>query len=137
MGDEPLSKPSLHGFNVLVVEDDLDTQEAVRLVLERAGAAVTTAGSAPDALKAFLTRPPDVLVCDLGLPGVDGYAFIRQIRDLPLVLGGRIAALALTAYSAEAPTKVLHAGFQAYLTKPVEPSELVSTVASLALKARQ
>jgi CheY-like chemotaxis protein len=78
-----------------------------------------------------------VLVCDLGLPGADGYALIRQIRELPLVLGGRTGAVALTAYSSEMPTKVMHAGFQAYLTKPVEPSQLVSTVAGLAFKSRQ
>jgi CheY-like chemotaxis protein len=80
---------------------------------------------------------PDVLVCDLGLPGADGYALIRQIRELPLVLGGKTGAVALTAYSAELPTKVLHAGFQAYLTKPVEPDQLVTTVAGLALKTKQ
>ncbi len=133
----PAATASLRGFSVLVVEDDLDMQQAIRHVLEKAGAAVTTADSAPEALKAFLNSRPDVLVCDLGLPGVDGYAFIRQIRELPLLLGARTAALALTAHSAEAPAKVLHAGFQAYLTKPVEPAELVNTVASLALKARQ
>ena len=132
-----LGRSALRGFNVLVVEDDPDTQDAIRHVLETEGAAVTTAESAPEALKVFLSSLPDVLVCDLGLPGVDGYAFIRQIRDLPVLLGGRTAALALTAYSAEAPTKVMHAGFQAYLTKPVEPGNLVSTVASLALKGRQ
>ena len=138
MSDLPaLGRSALRGFNVLVVEDDPDTQDAIRRVLETEGAAVTTAESAPEALKAFLNSLPDVLVCDLGLPGVDGYAFIRQIRDLPVLLGGRTAALALTAYSAEMPAKVMHAGFQAYLTKPVEPGHLVSTVASLALKGRQ
>jgi CheY-like chemotaxis protein len=132
-----LGKSALRGFNVLVVEDDSDTQEAIRRILETEGAAVTTAESAPEALKSFLNSLPDVLVCDLGLPGVDGYAFIRQIRELPVLLGGRTAALALTASSAEMPTKVMHAGFQAYLTKPVEPGDLVTTVASLALKGRQ
>ena len=86
---------------------------------------MVTAGSAPEGLQAFLNAVPDVLVCDLGLPGADGYALIRQIRELPLVLGGRTGAVALTAYSSEMHTKVMHAGFQAYLTKPVEPSKLV------------
>ena len=132
-----IRRSSLQGFNVLVVEDDLDTQETIRKILEAEGAAVVTAGSAPEGLQAFLNAVPDVLVCDLGLPGADGYALIRQIRELPLVLGGKTGAVALTAYSAELPTKVLHAGFQAYLTKPVEPDELVTTVAGLALKTKQ
>ena len=120
-----------------MVEDDADTQEAVRRILEGEGASVVTAGSAPEGLQAVLNAVPDVLVCDLGLPGADGYALIRQIRELPLVLGGRTGAVALTAYSSEMPTKVMHAGFQAYLTKPVEPSTLVTTVAGLAFKSRQ
>jgi CheY-like chemotaxis protein len=132
-----LGRSALNGFNVLLVEDDADTQEAVRKVLETEGARVTAAGSAPEGLQAFLSGMPDVIVCDLGLPGMDGYALIRQIRELPLVLGGRTNAVALTAYSAEMPTKVMHAGFQAYLTKPVEPADLVTTVATLALKSRQ
>jgi CheY-like chemotaxis protein len=130
-------KSALTGFNVLVIEDDLDTQETVRQILEHEGASVVTAASAPEGLQAFLNSPPDVVVCDLGLPGADGYALIRQIRELPLVLGGRTGAVALTAYSSEMETKVLHAGFQAYLTKPVEPTNLVTTVAGLALKSRQ
>ena len=76
-------KSALRGFNVLVVEDDADTQEAVRRILEGEGAAVVTAASAPEGLQAFLNAVPDVLVCDLGLPGADGYALIRQIRELP------------------------------------------------------
>jgi CheY-like chemotaxis protein len=130
-------KSALRGFNVLVVEDDADTQEAVRRILEGEGAAVVTAASAPEGLQAFLNAVPDVLVCDLGLPGADGYAFIRQIRELPMELGGATGAVAVTAYAAEMPTKVLHAGFQAHLPKPVEPAQLVQAVAALAFKERQ
>jgi len=132
-----IGRSALRGFNVLVVEDDADTQEAVRRILEGEGASVVTAATAPEGLQAFLNAVPDVLVCDLGLPGADGYALIRQIRELPLVLGGKTGAVALTAYTSEMHTKVMHAGFQAYLTKPVEPSQLVTTVAGLAFKSRQ
>jgi CheY-like chemotaxis protein len=128
---------SLKGIHVLLVEDDEDTQATMRLMLETEGALVATAGSAAEGLRAFFTRRPDVLVCDLGLPGADGYAFIRQIRELPLELGGSTGAVAVTAYAAEMPTKVLHAGFQAHLPKPVEPRSLVQAVATLAYKERQ
>jgi CheY-like chemotaxis protein len=128
---------SLRGFNVLVVEDDQDTQDSMKAILEIEGASVWTARSAVEGLQTFLRTRPDVLVCDLGLPDADGYALIRQIRELPLALGGTTNAVAVTAYAAEMPTKVLHAGFQAHLPKPVEPALLVKTVASLALKGKQ
>ena len=132
-----VSTSSLRGFNVLVVEDDQDTQDSMKAILEIEGASVSTAKSAVEGLQAFLRTRPDVLVCDLGLPDADGYALIRQIRELPLALGGTTVAVAVTAYAAEMPTKVLHAGFQAHLPKPVEPALLVKTVASLALKGKQ
>jgi CheY-like chemotaxis protein len=135
--DPPLPDAPLAGFRLLVVEDDTDTQEALRSVFELNGAAVTTAGSALEGFQSFLRLRPDVIVCDLGLPGADGYALIRQIRELPPVMGGSTSAVAVTAYSAEMTPKVLHAGFQAHLQKPVDPTALVKTVAALALKARQ
>ena len=127
----------LNGFRLLVVEDDEDTLEALRTVFEKNGAAVATAGSALEGFQSFLRQRPDVVVCDLGLPGADGYALIRQIRELPPVMGGGTAAVAVTAYSAEMTPKVLHAGFQAHLHKPVDPDDLVKTVAALAFKGRQ
>jgi CheY-like chemotaxis protein len=130
--DAPLS-----GFRLLVVEDDTITQEALRTVFETRGAAVTTAASALEGFQSFLRQRPDVVVCDLGLPGADGYALIRQIRELPPLMGGGTAAVAVTAYSAEMTPKVLHAGFQAHLHKPVDTEDLVKTVAALAYKARQ
>lgn len=129
--------PALRGVSVLLVEDDEDTQDTMRLMLEMEGAVVACARSAAEGLRAFFARRPDVLVCDLGLPGADGYAFIRQIRELPLELGGSTGAVAVTAYAAEMPTKVLHAGFQSHLAKPVDPANLVQAVAALAFKERQ
>jgi CheY-like chemotaxis protein len=127
----------LRGIKVLLVEDDEDTQDTMRMMLEVEGASVACARSAAEGLRAFFAKRPDVLVCDLGLPGADGYAFIRQIRDLPVELGGSTGAVAVTAYAAEMPTKVLHAGFQAHLPKPVDPAHLVQSVAALAFKERQ
>jgi CheY-like chemotaxis protein len=127
----------LAGFRLLVVEDDPDTLEALRTVFEVKGAAVNTASSALEAFQSFLRQRPDVVVCDLGLPGADGYALIRQIRELPPVMGGSTAAVAVTAYTAEMTPKVLHAGFQAHVHKPIDPDSLIKTVAALAFKARQ
>jgi len=127
---------TLRGIRVLLVEDDQDSQDTMRLMLEMEGASVACATSAADGLRAFFARRPDVLVCDLGLPGADGYAFIRQIRELPMELGGATGAVAVTAYAAEMPTKVLHAGFQAHLQKPVMPDDVIKTVAALALQSR-
>jgi CheY-like chemotaxis protein len=135
--DAAIQNVKLKGFAVLVVEDDEDTRDALRAMLELHGATVHVAGTAVEGLHALLQLRPDVLVCDLGLPGVDGYALIRQVRELPLVLGGSTAAVAVTAYAAEMTTKVLHAGFQAHLQKPVAPEDLVTTVAALGLKGRQ
>jgi CheY-like chemotaxis protein len=127
----------LREVRVLVVEDHQDTQETLRAILEMEGANVLTANSAVEGLKLFLEAKPDVLVCDLGLPGVDGYTLLRQIRSLPVLLGGHVGAVAVTAHAAELSTKVLHAGFQAHLPKPVEPGQLVSTVGALASRGKQ
>ncbi|WP_242340894.1 MULTISPECIES: ATP-binding protein [Anaeromyxobacter] len=123
----------LERVRVLVVDDDPDTLDVVRQVLEAAGALVTAAASAREALAALSARPPDVLLSDLGMPGEDGYALIRKIRSLEATRGGRVPAAALTAYTqAEDRTEALLAGFQVYLAKPVEPAELTAAVARLA-----
>jgi signal transduction histidine kinase/ActR/RegA family two-component response regulator len=124
---------TLDRVRVLVVDDDPDTIEVVRQVLESAGAQVIAAASAREALAALSARPPDVLLSDLGMPGEDGYAFIRKVRSLDPARGGRVPAAALTAYTrSEDRREALLAGFQVYLPKPVEPAELTATVARLA-----
>ena len=134
---EVQSLAHLNGIRVLLVEDHQDTQDALRYILEGKGAEVFTAGTAVEGMKVFLEAHPDVLVCDLGLPGVDGYTLLRQIRALPGALGGQVGAVAVTAHAAELSTKVLHAGFQVHLAKPIEPTELVGAVNALASRARQ
>ena len=133
----PQAQSHLTGIRVLLVEDHQDTQDALRFILEGKGAQVFTAGTAVDGMKVFLESHPDVLVCDLGLPGVDGYTLLRQIRALPGALGGQVGAVAVTAHAAELSTKVLHAGFQVHLAKPVEPEDIVSAIAALASRAKQ
>jgi CheY-like chemotaxis protein len=77
------------------------------------------------------TRSPDVMISDIGMPGKDGYQLIREIRQLPASAGGKIPAIALTAFaSSEDRTRAMMAGYQMHLSKPVEPHELVATVAA-------
>jgi signal transduction histidine kinase len=123
---------SLGGIRVLVVEDDRDARELLWRVLTDAGAEVVAASSAAEALGAIQRVQPHVLVSDIGLPGDDGYELIRSVRMLGGVVG-RAPAIALTAMSRlEDRTQALLAGYQLHLAKPVDASELVVTVASLA-----
>ncbi len=123
----------LAGLHVLVVDDEEDVRELVRAVLEGAGARVTSAVSAQDALAAVRDERPDLLLSDIGMPGEDGHALIRSLRKLPREMGGRIPAIALTAYARlEDRREALVAGFQNHVTKPIEPEDLVLILANAA-----
>jgi PAS domain S-box-containing protein len=129
----PLPEVSLANVHVLVVDDEIDARELVRRLLEIAGATVSVAGSASEAMERILSRRPDVLVCDIGMPGEDGYSLIRRLRDLEEKQESAVPAVALTAYArSEDRTKVIRSGFQNHLAKPVEPAELLAVVSSLA-----
>jgi CheY-like chemotaxis protein len=120
-------------LRVLIVDDEADSRELLRIVLEECGSEVKTAGSADEALDALKTERYDVLVSDIGMPERDGYFLIKQVRALPAEKGGRIPAVALTAYARiEDRVKALTSGFQVHVAKPVEPVEIVAVVASLA-----
>ena len=125
--------PSLQGLRVLVVDDEADTRDMIRAVLEHCKIEVITAGTASEALEAVVQLRPDVLISDLGMPGEDGYSLIAKVRALPAERGGQLPAAALTAYvRAEDRVKVLRSGFQLHVPKPFEPAELVTVVANLA-----
>jgi PAS domain S-box-containing protein len=126
----------LDGVRILVVDDEADTRDLLATLLRQYGAQVTTAHSAQAALQAIVQQPSDVLVSDIGMPGEDGYALIRQIRSLPATQGGQTPAVALSAYARpEDRIQALQAGYQTHLAKPVEPAELVAVIASLASNA--
>jgi PAS domain S-box-containing protein len=126
-------QPSLKDLRVLVVDDEPDARELVAAVLTGRGADVVSVGSAREALAKMVRQQFDVLVSDIGMPEVDGYTLIGKVRQLPAECGGRIPAAALTAYAGiEGRKRVLAAGYQMHIPKPVEPSELTSAVASLA-----
>jgi PAS domain S-box-containing protein len=123
----------LNGVDIVAVDDEPDGVAVVKRLLEECGANVRTALSVSEALELIHAQVPAVIVSDIGMPGEDGYSLIRQLRALPPERGGRVHAVALTAYArASDRVKALEAGFQMHLSKPVEPTELVVTVAALA-----
>jgi PAS domain S-box-containing protein len=122
----------LQGVKVLVVDDEPDTLELLRIVLELSGALVVTANSAAKALERLEETDPDVLLSDIGMPDKDGFDLIREVRSLPPERGGRVPAVALTAYTrAEDRTTTLAAGFDMHIPKPVQPADVVAAVANL------
>ena len=126
------SAPSLKGITVVVVEDDPDARELVRRMLQKCGATVVTAASADEGLDAVKRHRPNVIVSDIGMPGRDGYEFMRSVRALNDGCGAA-PAVALTALAgAEDRRRALLSGFQTHMAKPVEAAELVAVVASLA-----
>ena len=120
---------------MLVVEDDDDARGLIEKVLETQGATVKTVASAREALDVLGREPVDVLVSDIEMPGTDGYQLIKELRLRPSQQGGSVPAAALTAYArTEDRLRALRAGFQLHLAKPVQPSELVTVVGSLAAR---
>jgi signal transduction histidine kinase len=125
--------PSLSRLRLLIVEDDPDALEAISAVLQRSGASVTSVRSVPEALIALGREKPDVLVSDIAMAGMDGITLIRAVRERSRERGGAVPALALTAYTGgDTQRRALEAGYQAFLTKPIDASDLVSAIASLA-----
>jgi PAS domain S-box-containing protein len=117
---------------VLVVDDEPDTRELLKAGLGQCGAVVTVVGSAVEALEAIAASVPDLLISDIGMPGEDGYELIRRVRQLPSENGGKLPAIALTAYArVEDRMQALRAGYQMHVPKPVELAELVAVAASL------
>ena len=128
-----LTPTELEGLTVLVVDDQADARDLIRRVLEDCAATVLTAATADEALRLIERRRPHVLVTDIGMPDVDGYELLKRVRALGMTRGGRLPAIALTAFArSEDRTKALRAGFMVHVAKPVDPSELVATVASVA-----
>ena len=127
---------ALKGVRLLVVEDEADSREMLVMVFKRSGATVTAAASAGEAMEALRRATPDLLVCDIGLPGEDGYGLIHRIRTLEAEKGSRMPALALTAYAGPAHREqALAAGFDQQVSKPVVPVELVTQASLLARRS--
>jgi CheY-like chemotaxis protein len=122
----------LRGVTVLVVEDDQDTREVLKVMLEMCGARVLCAESARDGLSAFTREHPQAIVSDIAMPGEDGYWLIGEVRRKLGVAADAVPAVAVTAFGGQHPrAAALAAGFQAHLAKPIDPDELCRTVARL------
>ena len=129
--DDPTDR--LDGLTILVVDDEPDTRELLKQGLEYCGAQVRVAGSAAEAIDALNASVPDILISDIGMPVTDGYDLIRQVRRLPAARGGKVAAIALTAYTRiEDRLQALRAGYDMHVPKPAELTELVTVAASVA-----
>ena len=133
-----LTSAMLSNLRVLVVDDDPSSRELMSGMLEGYGARVSLAESGQAALTVLFAQRPDVLIADLGMPGMDGYALIEQVRALDPDFGGQTPAIAVTAHaSAQDRLKALQAGYQNHVAKPVEPEELAIVIASLTGRAAQ
>ncbi|MBF2048530.1 MAG: PAS domain-containing protein [Elainella sp. C42_A2020_010] len=133
------AEPSLNlqGTRILVVDDDANTREFLAVLLELHGANVIATATASEALTTLTQFQPDILLSDIGMPDVDGYMLVRQIRTLPPEQGGTIPAIALTAYAGEIDyQQAMAAGFQQHLAKPIDPQALIQTITSL-IKPKQ
>ena len=124
---------SLEGLRVLVVDDEADARELLTTILTQYGAEVTAVATAGEAIERIQKSQLDVLVSDIGMPGEDGYTLIRKIRAIDPNQGGKIPAVALTAYAGvQDQRQTLSAGFQIHLPKPVNPSQLATVLSNLA-----
>jgi len=124
---------SLKNVTLLVIDDDPDACNLLQRLFESAGATVCLARSAAEGMEYLLTKPVDVLICDIGMPDEDGFSLIRRVRALDDSRKSEVAAVALTAYARlEDRTEAIRAGFQNHLPKPVEPAELLVVVQGLA-----
>ena len=122
----------LADVRVLVVEDDDDSRDFITFVLEQDGAFVIPVSSAFEALQTLAEIKPDVLVSDIGMPDMDGYMLIHQVRTSTPEQGGEIPAIALTAFARnDDQQEALKAGFQLHLSKPLNPEQLIGAIVQL------
>ncbi|MEH2166914.1 MAG: ATP-binding protein [Nostoc sp.] len=132
LNQSPIKESDLSGIHILVVDDETDSREFIAFVLEERGAIVTAVGSGTDALQAIAQSIPNTIVSDIGMPEMDGYMLMRQIRTLGLEQGGQIPAIALTAYAGELDRQqAIAAGFQCHVPKPIDPEVLVAIVVEM------
>jgi CheY-like chemotaxis protein len=129
--------PDLRGTSILAVDDDDDALTMVRDILEASGATVVTAHSASDALQALTEFPPNVLIADLGMPGVDGFELVQKVRAHLDPKVSQVPAAALTAFArSEDRARALQSGFDLHLAKPIDPEALMAAVAQLRARGR-
>ncbi len=130
--------PGLAGVKILLVEDNDDSREVTRLALEARGALLVCAANAREAVAAFDTAAPDVLVSDIGMPGEDGHSLLKQLKAHNKRSGLNIPAIALTAYdSREHRMESRDSGFHYHLAKPADPDKLAEIILGLVRLTRR
>jgi PAS domain S-box-containing protein len=128
----PKESMNFDRLRILVVDDEEDMRDLVKVILEQQGAQVTVVASAAEALIGFDRQPPDLLISDIGMPEIDGYMLMQQIRSRSPDQGGRVPAIALTAYAGEYDQQqAIAVGFQMHLSKPIDPDHLIAMIANL------
>jgi len=129
---------ALEGISVLVVEDEKDTRELLKILLQAEGGVVTATASVQEALSAYDRSCPTVIVADIGMPDYNGYTLIGKVRARDRERGIVTPAIALTAYAtAMDRDTALSAGFQVHMSKPFDPDRLIAVIADLAAKFKQ
>ncbi|HBB35541.1 MAG TPA: response regulator [Cyanobacteria bacterium UBA8803] len=127
----------LAGLRLLVVDDNADSRELLKILFEQEGAEVMAVPSVSEALAILACCKPDILLCDILMPGEDGYSLIRKVRSLELERGRQIPAIAVTAAASSQDRQLaLSAGFHRHISKPVNFDDLVTAVACLCERAR-
>jgi CheY-like chemotaxis protein len=122
----------LDDVRVLIVDDDNDTREMLRFILEQSGAEVLSAGSVPEAIEIYRTSRPGVIVADIGMPEYNGYALVALIQEHDRKMRRSTPVIALTAYTSPADRETaLAAGFKRYMAKPFDPAEMIKTIRHL------
>ncbi|UKO97589.1 chemotaxis protein CheB [Nostoc sp. UHCC 0870] len=132
--DNQIPSPTLEGLCILAVDDQADSRDLIKQMLEDSGAEVVVVTSAKEAIAALIESPGkyDVLLADIGMPEEDGFTLIRHVRELEPEIGGQIPAAAITAYATEQERqKAIDAGFQVHLAKPIDLTQLVLMIANL------
>ena len=128
--EQPKKTNPLNSLRVLVVDDEADSLDLLTFILKEEGAVIRSVTSAKEALEAFKKETPDLIISDIGMPDVNGYTLITQIRELPQ--GKNIPAIASTAYAGEVDKqRSTEAGFQKHIAKPIDLSELIATIVEL------
>jgi len=122
-------KAALAGRKILVIDDEADARELINRILIYCKASVITAATATEGLELLKREKPDVIISDVSMPDKDGYQFIHEVRQLSPENGGRIPAVALTAFArAEDTAKAISSGYQKHLCKPVDSYELIRAI---------
>jgi PAS domain S-box-containing protein len=131
------TEPNLHQLRILAVDDDLDTRELLKVLLTQYGAEVMVVESGEEVLTLLEPFQPHVLICDIGMPEMDGYILMQQVRSRPPNMGGQIPALALTAYARQDDQqRALDSGYQKHINKPLEVEPLVHSILELAAQCK-